>query len=65
MEENHKGTWGNFYHYLIVVKDSTEVYLSQNLSNCKLEMCVVLICQFYMSKEFKNRRLEKAYDSAV
>lgn len=65
MEENYKGTRGNFYHYLIVVKDSTEVYLSQNLSNCKLDMYVVVICQLYMSKEAKNQRLKKAYGSAV
>ena len=65
MEENYKRTWENFYHYLIVVKDSIDVYLSPNLSNCKLEMYVVSIRQLYMSKEVKNQRLEKAYGSAV
>lgn len=64
-EENYKRTWGNFYHYLTVVKDSINVYLSPNLSNCKLEMHVVFICQLYVSKEVKNQRLEKAYGSAV
>lgn len=65
MEENYKRTWENFYHYLIVVKDSIDVYVSPNLSNCKLEMYVVFIHQLYMSKEVKNQRLEKAYGSAV
>lgn len=48
-----------------MVKDSIDVYLSPNLSNCKLEMYVVSIRQLYMSKEVKNQRLEKAYGSAV
>lgn len=65
MEENYKRTWENFYHYLIVVKDSIDVYVSPNLSDCKLEMYVVFIRQLYMSKEVKNQRLEKAYGSAV